>query len=74
LLFTDMVMTDGMTGRDLAETLQAQNPNLKVIYTSGYSLDVVEQDFALRKGVNFLQKPYPPATLAKMIRSLFDPK
>jgi nitrogen-specific signal transduction histidine kinase/CheY-like chemotaxis protein len=74
LLFTDMVMADGMTGRDLAETLQAQKSALKVIYTSGYSLDVVEQDFALRKGVNFLQKPYQPAVLAKLIRRLFDAK
>ncbi|HZM05001.1 MAG TPA: ATP-binding protein, partial [Candidatus Saccharimonadales bacterium] len=72
LLFTDMVMPDGMTGRDLAETLLTQKPDLKVIYTSGYSLDVVEQDFALRKGAHFLQKPYPATLLSKNIRNLLD--
>jgi PAS domain S-box-containing protein len=72
LLFTDMVMPDGMTGRDLAETLLTQKPDLKIIYTSGYSLDVVEQDFALRKGAHFLQKPYPPTLLNKTIRTLLD--
>ena len=72
LLFTDMVMPDGMTGRDLAETLLTQKPDLKVIYTSGYSLDVVEQDFALRKGAHFLQKPYPATLLSKTIRNLLD--
>jgi len=74
LVFTDMVMADGMTGRDLAETLQSQKAELKVIYTSGYNQDVVEQDFALRKGAPFLQKPYPPAALARMIRQLCDRK
>jgi two-component system cell cycle sensor histidine kinase/response regulator CckA len=72
LLFTDIVMPDGMTGRDLAETLLTQKPDLKIIYTSGYSLDVVEQDFALRKGAHFLQKPYPPTLLNKTIRTLLD--
>src|SRR5581483_9069890 len=73
LLFTDMVLSDGMTGRDLAETLQAEKPEMKVIFTSGYSLDVVEQDFGLRKGAPFLQKPFHPQALARMIRQMFDP-
>jgi two-component system cell cycle sensor histidine kinase/response regulator CckA len=72
LLFTDMVMPDGMTGRDLAETLKTQKPEIKIIYTSGYSLEVVEQDFALRKGANFLQKPYQPSTLLKIVRASLD--
>jgi len=72
LLFTDMVMPDGMTGRDLAETLLAQKPELKIIYTSGYSIDVVEEDFALRKGANFLQKPYQATTLLKVVRASLD--
>ena len=68
LLFTDMVMPDGMTGRDLAETLQAQKPDLKILYTSGYSQEVVEQDFGLRRGSNFLQKPHQSAVLLKAVR------
>ncbi len=72
LLFTDIVLSDGMTGRDLAETLQAEKPELKVIFTSGYSVDVVEQDFGLRKGAPFLQKPFQPQAVARMIRQMFD--
>ncbi len=72
LLFTDMVMPDGVTGRDLAETLLAEKPDLKVIYSSGYSFEVVQQDFALRKGAQFLQKPYQTPALIKAIRAALD--
>ena len=74
LLFTDMVMPDGMTGRDLAETLRSQRPDLRVIYTSGYSADLIEQDFALKKGFSFLQKPYAPNALANIVRQSLDVK
>lgn len=74
LLFTDMVMPDGMTGSELAETLQAQNPDLKVVYTSGYSQEVLQQDFALRGEVHFLQKPYHQDALIKTIRAALDAK
>jgi two-component system cell cycle sensor histidine kinase/response regulator CckA len=74
LLFTDMVMPDGMTGCELAETLQAQNPDLKVVFTSGYSQEVLQQDFALRGEVNFLQKPYHQDALIRTIRAALDTK
>jgi len=71
-LLTDIIMPDGMTGRELAETLQAEKPDLKVIFTSGYSADVVGGDFPLREGANFLQKPYHPYTLAQTMRACLD--
>jgi len=74
LLFTDMVMPDGMTGSELAETLQTQKPDLKVVYTSGYSHEVLQQDFALRGEVHFLQKPYHQDALVKAIRAALDAK
>jgi nitrogen-specific signal transduction histidine kinase/ActR/RegA family two-component response regulator len=72
LLFTDIVMPDGMTGSELAETLLAEKPGLKIIYASGYSLDVVEQEFSLRKGASFLHKPYSAAAVSNLIRTLLD--
>jgi two-component system, cell cycle sensor histidine kinase and response regulator CckA len=69
LLLTDMVMPDGVTGRQLAERLKADNPNLKVIFTTGYSADLVGKDITLREGVNFLQKPYPPQKLVDTVRA-----
>ena len=72
LLLTDMVMPDGMTGRELAERLRADRPDLKVVYTSGYSADVLGKDPPLVEGVNFLQKPYAPRKLAEILRNYLD--
>jgi DNA-binding NtrC family response regulator len=69
LLLTDMVMPDGISGKQLAEKLKAENPNLKVIYTSGYSPDLMGQDFVVQEGINFLQKPYPPQALVETVRN-----
>ncbi|MHB8521283.1 MAG: PAS domain-containing hybrid sensor histidine kinase/response regulator [Limisphaerales bacterium] len=72
LVLTDMVMPDGMTGRELAGRLQAEQPRLKVIFTSGYSADVLGKDFVLSEGTNFLQKPYPPQRLVQVVRACLD--
>jgi CheY-like chemotaxis protein len=72
LLLTDLVMPDQMTGRELAEKLWAEQPRLKVIFTSGYSADVVGKDFVLCRGLNYLQKPYHPRKLALAVRDCLD--
>jgi nitrogen-specific signal transduction histidine kinase len=72
LLLTDMIMPDGMTGRELAARLRGERPDLKVIYTSGYSSVVVGKGLALVEGFSFVQKPYPPIRLAQTIRNCLD--
>jgi CheY-like chemotaxis protein len=72
LLLTDMVMPDGMSGKELAERLLAANPALKVIYTSGYSPDFAGKNSALREGVDFLAKPFAAPTLATAVRLQLD--
>ena len=72
LLLTDMVMPDGMTGRELAEIVQFDNPEIKVIFTSGYNVEIVGKDFSLHDGLNFVQKPYHPKKLAKAVRDCLD--
>ncbi len=72
LLLTDLVMPDGMTGKQLAELLVAENPTLKIIYTSGYSRDIAGQGFTLQDGVNFLSKPFQATKLAKTVRNSLD--
>jgi two-component system cell cycle sensor histidine kinase/response regulator CckA len=74
LLLTDMVMPHGMSGRELAAKLRCENPKLKVIYSSGYSLAVVGSDMVLQEGLNFLQKPYHPRKLAQAVRDCLDDK
>ena len=72
LLLTDMVMPGGVSGRELAERLQAKDSELKVIYTSGYSPGMAGKDLALLEGFNFLPKPYPPTRLAEVVRECLD--
>lgn len=74
LLLTDLVMPNHMNGRELAETLWAEQPELKVIFTSGYSADIVGKDFKLEPELNFLQKPYHPQMLAMTVRRCLDGK
>jgi PAS domain S-box-containing protein len=74
MLFTDLVMPDNMNGRELAEKLWAERPGLKVVFTSGYSTDIVGKDFKLEPGLNYLQKPYEPQVLALAVRRCLDDK
>jgi PAS domain S-box-containing protein len=72
LLLTDLMMPDGMTGKELGQRLFHQNPKLKVIYMSGYSANIVAKDFPLQEGVNFLIKPFQVQQLAQTIRQSLD--
>jgi two-component system, cell cycle sensor histidine kinase and response regulator CckA len=72
LLLTDMVMPEGVSGRELAEKLQQDDPQLKVVYTSGYSPGMAGKDLALLEGFNFLPKPYPPSRLAEVVRDCLN--
>ena len=75
LLLTDMVMPEGMTGLELAERIREDAPTLKVIFTSGYSVDLMGAKAGeLKEGLNFLQKPYRPQTLAQTVRNCLDAK
>jgi signal transduction histidine kinase/CheY-like chemotaxis protein len=72
LLLTDMIMPDGLSGKDLAESLLGYKPTLKIIFTSGYNVDDFGGDFIQRNGSHFLQKPYSRITLAKAVRDCLD--
>jgi two-component system, cell cycle sensor histidine kinase and response regulator CckA len=74
LVLTDMVMPGGMSGRQLADELQRRRPALKIIFSSGYSAEVVGKGLVLEDGINFLQKPYDPRVLAAIVRSCLDAK
>jgi signal transduction histidine kinase len=74
LLLTDMVMPGGMMGTDLAAELQRTNPDLKIIYTTGYSPGSTGLKDALHPGVEFLPKPYSPHKLAELVRKTLDRK
>jgi CheY-like chemotaxis protein len=69
LLFTDIVMPGSINGRQLAVEALNRRPLLKILYTSGYSKNIVVHDGRLDAGVLLLAKPYRKADLARMIRT-----
>ena len=72
LVLTDMVMSGGMTGLDLAAKLREISPSLKVIISSGYSAEMVAGSNST--GINYvrLDKPYRLETLSKVVRDCLD--
>jgi two-component system cell cycle sensor histidine kinase/response regulator CckA len=71
LLLTDVVLPRG-SGREVAEALLRQHPGIKVLYVSGYTEDAVLRHGVQRQQVDFLAKPFTPATLAQKVRTLLD--
>ena len=69
LLFTDMIMPGSMNGRQLADAALQRRPSLKVLFTSGYSNEVIIHHGHLDAGVLLLSKPYRKSDLARMIRA-----
>jgi len=72
LLFTDVVMPGGMTGRQLAALAMEGLPNLKVLFTSGYNENVILHHGQLDPGVHLLRKPYRKRDLALKLRQLLE--
>jgi two-component system, cell cycle sensor histidine kinase and response regulator CckA len=74
LLLTDVVMPESISGRQLAHTLILDKPNLKVIFTSGYSSELFESEFEREKEHLFLPKPYLPDRLAQTVAMHLQPQ
>jgi PAS domain S-box-containing protein len=72
LVFSDMVMPEGMTGLDLALELREEMPSLRIIISSGYSPDLARLDVLRARGLVFLPKPSPPFELAQAVRRCLD--
>ena len=71
LLLTDVIMP-GMNGRELAESLRAARPALKILYMSGYTRDVLAQNLNLDHPVRLLRKPFTPEELVNYVRDVLD--
>jgi CheY-like chemotaxis protein len=72
LLLTDMVMPGSANGLELSRMLLARKPELKVIYTSGYSSELFASDVELHDGVNYLPKPYLSDKLTAILANAFQ--
>jgi PAS domain S-box-containing protein len=71
LLVTDVVMP-GMNGRDLADQLRTLYPDLKTLFMSGYTANVIAHHGVLDAGVQFIQKPFSKKDLATKVRQTLD--
>jgi PAS domain S-box-containing protein len=71
LLMTDVVMPE-MNGRDLAKQLTALCPDIKLLFMSGYTADVIAHQGVLDEGVYFIQKPFSKQELSAKIRKVLD--
>ena len=74
LLLTDMKMPEGISGMELAEKMIAEQPALRVIFTSGYSDDMVSAEILARNNAHFLPKPYSYADLTRLVRRSLNHK
>jgi len=73
LMLTDIVMP-GASGRELAQRVAEVQPEMKVIYMSGYTDDAIVKHGVLSANTPFLQKPFAPETLARKVREVLDQK
>ncbi len=71
LMVTDVVMP-GMGGPELAERLGTLHPEMKVLFMSGYTDDAIVHHGVLKKGTEFIQKPFTPDGLARKVREILD--
>jgi two-component system, cell cycle sensor histidine kinase and response regulator CckA len=71
LLLTDVVMPE-MNGRELAQRLWERNPQLKVLFMTGYTTNAIIHHEMLEQGVAILQKPFTPGVLTTRVREVLD--
>jgi FixJ family two-component response regulator len=71
LVITDVIMPE-MGGKVMAEWLTTTYPDVKILFTSGYTDEAIASQGVLEAGIDFLSKPYTPAMLAHKVREMLD--
>ncbi len=71
MFITDVVMPE-MNGRDLSKNILSIYPNLKTLFMSGYTANVIAHHGVLDEGVNFIQKPFSREQISVKVRELLD--
>lgn len=72
LLFTDVVLPDGMNGRSVADAIAANQPRVKVLFTTGYTANAIVHNGRLDAGVQLISKPFSASALGLRVRKLLD--
>ncbi|MBN1514852.1 MAG: PAS domain S-box protein [Phycisphaerae bacterium] len=71
LLITDVIMPD-TNGKKLADEVMAARPDLRVLYISGYTSNVIAHHGVLNEGIEFLEKPFTRRSLLKRVREVLE--
>jgi len=71
LLMTDVIMPE-MNGRDLAIQIQSLYPDVKLLFMSGYTADIIADHGVLNEGVNFIQKPFTKKNLITKVCEVLE--
>jgi CheY-like chemotaxis protein len=71
LMITDVIMPS-MSGRELADRLRIERPEMRVLFISGYTSDAIGRHGVLDENIAFLEKPFTPASIARKVRELLD--
>jgi CheY-like chemotaxis protein len=74
LLLTDIIMPNGLSGTKLADQMLVRRPDLRVLYISGYSQELMDSPTRLPPGVSFLPKPFDVNKLLTAVRRCLDEK
>jgi DNA-binding NtrC family response regulator len=74
MIVTDVVMPGGVSGRALFDQMRSEKPDLKVIFCSGYTNEILGNDALLYQNSNFIEKPFTSEKLLRKIRACFDSK
>ena len=72
LLFTDVIMPNGINGAELSDEIASRRPGTRVLFTSGYTDNAIIHHGRLDEGVLLLSKPYRKSQLARMVRMALD--
>ncbi|MDP6872652.1 MAG: response regulator [Alphaproteobacteria bacterium] len=72
LLFTDIVLPGGMNGREIADAAKHLQPDIKVLYTTGYAENATLQSKRLESGAVLVNKPYRRVELLEKVREMLD--
>jgi CheY-like chemotaxis protein len=72
LLFTDVVLPGGMDGRVLADEAMRRRPDIKVLFTTGYTRNAIVHNGRLDPGVSLISKPFSFDNLARKVREVLD--
>jgi len=72
LVLTDMIMPEGLSGKDIAQQFKKDRPGIRLIFMSGYNADIAGTDFPQAEGDYFIGKPFEMHVLASTIRKSLD--